>query len=869
MRVLLFILALLTAASGSAQSTAAETLAKAGGVFHAGNRVEAQRLLEQAIDLAVKEHDRQSEAVARRYLGDAYSWEARYADSDAQFQVAIPLLAQLGKRADLASCYAGLGKNAWANRKLDEAKVHLEKAKSIYEALEDWASVALMHYGLAFVTGGAENLDHIQRGLELARKCGARLTEARLLHEWADTEYSSDDFDTAFDRLNQARSILEELHNNGALALVFMSTGRLYRVHGQPDQALACYRRARDLLKGTGDVRGTVQSLDAMSVALRLLGRSEEALNSSREALALARRSGSAALITAVLPTVAASEAQLGRYDRASVVLEEAFRVSPSSPTIAKELSIIRWKMGQYQAALEAADEGVKSEGSQGDEFSRDALRVRAQALWKLGRIGEASRDLRQATETLERARSRLVPKDFMRQGFTDTDRELTGLTIQVLLDQRREREALEIAERARGRAFLDLMAAKNPGWNRKEGAADRRVSAPLASLDDVLALAKRLNSTVLEYWVDETGTVIWTVSPAGKVAYARTSFGGNVLEKWIDEALGSPEHSSSHAAVQIASRGGDILLAKPDNQHAWRQLYNALIRPIRTSLPREFAGRLTIIPGGPLFRLSFAALLNEKGRYLIEDFTIHYSPAVEVFEYTAQAKQKTANLPPKYLLVANPAGMPSANGKMLPALPGSEREVQNISRLVPRGTATVLRGAQADEASVEREMRSARSIHLATHGIANNADPLNAFLALGSVGGSDGGNGRLTAEKIYSMDLHADLVVLSACRTGVGRISGDGVAGLARAFFYAGAASVISTLWDVADQPSAPLIGEFYRSLVAHPDTSKADALRTAQIHLLNSLRKGRIRVETPFGKLALPEDPLLWASFVLMGEP
>jgi len=111
--------------------------------------------------------------------------------------------------------------------------------------------------------------------------------------------------------------------------------------------------------------------------------------------------------------------------------------------------------------------------------------------------------------------------------------------------------------------------------------------------------------------------------------------------------------------------------------------------------------------------------------------------------------------------------------------------------------------------------------------------------------------------------------VVLSACRTGLGRINGDGVAGLARAFFYAGAASVISTLWDVPDQPAAQLMEDFYRSFGDGSKKGKSEALREAQLRLLRSLRKGDVRVDTPFGALSLPESPVLWAGYVLLGEP
>ena len=710
----------------------------------------------------------------------------------------------------------------------------------------------------------------------------------------------------AFDRLTQARSILEDLGDHEALAGVLTSIGRLYRVHGHPDEAFHYYQRARDLEKETGNVRGMIQSLNAMGVALNILGRSAEALRYDQEALQLARQSGSSLFIKAILEAVASSQINLGQYEQAAAVLEEARQMPPPRASTLDLLSSARFKLGQYEAALKAADEALGI-GDAWAEITRHVLDVRALALWKLGRTPEALRDVRQIMESVEQARAKLVPTDFMRQGFSDTDRGATGVAIHILLDSGEEREALETAERARGRAFLDLLATKDLAHSSTAGGglhapvtdsatasvaprlqvrvqdgpaataeavpSLRRGSTPV-SVQDALALARRLDSSILAYWVDESLTIIWIVSPDGRVAHARTGFGAHTLEKWIDEALGSANaNPGAPPKIQVASRGGETLLAGRGSQAAWRRLYDALIRPVRSNLPSNLpskpVSRLTIIPSGPLFRLSFAALMDEKGRYLIENYALHYSPAVDVFRYTQQAQERASALPARYLLVANPSGMPLAYGKSLPALPGSEKEAQSISRLAPPGSVVLLQGKQAGEAAVREAMPGAKVIHLATHGVVNNSDPLDSFLALGRTSDQPGANGRLTAAEVYSLDLHADLVVLSACRTGLGRISGDGVAGLARAFVYAGAASVVSTLWDVPDQPTAQLLEDFYRAFAKGGKNVKSEALRASQLRLLRSLRKGEVRVDTPFGRLLLPEDPVLWAGYVLIGEP
>jgi CHAT domain-containing protein len=135
----------------------------------------------------------------------------------------------------------------------------------------------------------------------------------------------------------------------------------------------------------------------------------------------------------------------------------------------------------------------------------------------------------------------------------------------------------------------------------------------------------------------------------------------------------------------------------------------------------------------------------------------------------------------------------------------------------------------------------------------------LESFLALA-------GGDRLAAVEIYEMNLSDPLVVLSACRSASGPISTDGVLGLTRAFFAAGASSVIASAWDVPDEPASILMAEFYAHLEIR---TPAEALRAAQMKIMQRLREGKLTVGTPAGQAVLPDHPLLWAGFQLMGAP
>jgi CHAT domain-containing protein len=178
-----------------------------------------------------------------------------------------------------------------------------------------------------------------------------------------------------------------------------------------------------------------------------------------------------------------------------------------------------------------------------------------------------------------------------------------------------------------------------------------------------------------------------------------------------------------------------------------------------------------------------------------------------------------------------------------LSPLPGAEAEARSIAPLLNTQAIT---GAQGTKAAIVQKMSQASIIHLATHGLLDDVRGLASAIALAPSGND---NGLLTAEEIFDMKLQASLVVLSACNTGEGRITGDGVIGLSRSLISAGVPSVIVSLWRVADAPTAELMRSFYQNLQNNPN--KAQALRQAMLTTMKT-----------------HSDPRDWAAFTLIGE-
>jgi CHAT domain-containing protein len=195
--------------------------------------------------------------------------------------------------------------------------------------------------------------------------------------------------------------------------------------------------------------------------------------------------------------------------------------------------------------------------------------------------------------------------------------------------------------------------------------------------------------------------------------------------------------------------------------------------------------------------------------------------------------------------------------GLDLPRLPFTRREAEIISSFVPAAQREKLLDFAANrQSALSPDLSKYRFVHFATHGFINNENPelSGIVLSLFDENGKEQ-DGFVRVGDIYNLKLPAEMVVLSGCKTGLGReIKGEGFVGLTRGFMYAGARRVTVSLWDVNDEATAELMGRFYREMLAGKKLAPAAALRQAQISLLKDRRW---------------HSPYFWATFVLQGEP
>ena len=883
--VLLLALAAATPQGAPAAPPVAELLREGFSLFERDDYGAARQRFEAALAAAAASADAAAEAEARRGLGRVLFRTSQYPAARAQLEHARALYSTSSDALGEARAAGHLGSVAVLMGNSTEAAELYAHALARFQALGARPDELETRFNLLYVpAGAASQARQIEEGLALARAIGDRKFEGLFLNESSDLDFSQGRFASASAKLEEAVRSFEQAGARRDLGRALNSLSRLQRTHGQVERAFELSRRALAIQEELADISGALQSLDQMADARSQQGEHGEALALYEKALGLARGTESPHLVAILQGRLSQTYLRLGQPARAVELLEGVIARGVDeerASTWHVQASRAYRALGRLADALVAADKALElARGSAVVDRILPALHARAAALQRLGRREEALAAAREQVAGLERLRGELVPDDFMKRGFADQHQAVFELTVGLLAEEGRHREALEAAEQARARAFLDLLAtrqARSPeaaGATSATGALPSAIAAPAASADEVVATVRRLGSTLVSYFVGQDALFVWVVGPDGQVRGHRASVSSDRVWELVRDTRSALRDAGARRRTRgepdvpsLATRGGGRLLVGGGGARAWRQLYDLLIAPVRAFLPRAPGSRLTIVPHGPLFLVSFAALRDARGRYLVEDYAVHYAPSAAVLQMTALKARRPVGLTGRRVFVADPGPFAEDAGRRLPPLPGTRREVRTSAGRLPGGDNVVLTGSDATEANVRRLAPGAGLLHFATHGIVRDDAPLESFLALrrGTVSGGD--DGRLTVQDIYGLDLQASLVVLSACRTGLGQLSSDGIAGLTRAFFYAGAPSVVATLWDVADEPTFRLVSSFYSRLARAPD--KARALRAAQLSMLRALRTGQMQVATATGPVTLPEHPVLWAGFVLVGEP
>ncbi|HEY8054475.1 MAG TPA: CHAT domain-containing tetratricopeptide repeat protein [Terriglobales bacterium] len=812
----------------------------------AAERGAAAAAFQRAETAATAAHDTCGEALAAYALGHV-SERSDFAQAERWYQQAAAAFAAVPSPRGvaeshfrLASVHGLQGHEKQSHQEYLAASRELEAAGARVDAIS-------AHVGGLDTSSGDDEYAAVQ---SQAHALGAGCEEADIFRLWGDHAFIGQHYGEAMQRYVASGRLFAPCSDSAAQrSYLETSMGRLERAQGRPAAALPHYQRALKFQRASGNAGYIPQTYNAMAVAYEAMGNIPEALIYYERGLREARRLHSQPFIDFLGANLGSTYSRHGQAKRGIPLLEAAMAHLHSDFLVcirADQLGEAYRAVGRLPEAAAQLDNAVAAcQREDARAALTGALDDRAQVELQRNQLDTAWADVRRALGLVEESRAHLVPTDAYKAGYISAanTRQTYDLAVTVLMQDHRARQALEVAEQGRARALLDLLASGDTGGapaSRLDAARGGLASPRHAAALDyaaMMAQAIRLHSTIVAYWLTASHLYTWVARPGQPVLGVSQTIASDQLTGLIRASLSDT--------------------ARP---MVWRRLYQLLIAPVEAALPEAPGARLTIVPSGPLFRVAFAALTDARGRYLVERYDLHSTPTVGLLQYTEDDIAAAALRPTRYLFIAAPAHPAAApDGRPLPPLSGAGAEVQAVAQLLPASSVTTLLGNQATVPRFAAAAPHATVLDFATHAFVDDAQPEKTYLALEDAA--------FTLDDVYHLRLNARLVVLEACSTGLGRISGDGVAGFSRAFFFAGAASVMATLWDIADRPTAVMLPHFYAALLAGQTPSQA--LRSAQLRMIADLRAGRIQVPTLRGPQVLPASPRYWAGFTLFGEP
>jgi CHAT domain-containing protein/tetratricopeptide (TPR) repeat protein len=552
------------------------------------------------------------------------------------------------------------------------------------------------------------------------------------------------------------------------------------------------------------------------------------------------------------LSEVGIAYAELGNNDLASKYFQQAIELSENFPAtqanIFGGIGLFYTEQGQYDLAISFHEKAVAAAQKANDKFSQTLnLNAIGRNNFDIGNLPKAVVALYEAITIYESVRIDLTDKS----QISIFEGQSTTYTIlqKSLIAQNKFQEALEVAERGRARAFVNLLTS------RISGKQVNQLNVQPPTIEKIQKIAREQNATIVEYTIshqsgrqnypktwNRSEMYIWVVKPTKEISFKQVDL--TTLKTPLVDLV-----KNSRFSMGAGGRGVNIVpTGEPVQKENLQTLHKILIAPIASLLPTKPEEKVIFIPHESLFLVPFVALQDKDGKYLIEKHTILTAPAIQVLDLTNQQRQKVRG---KDILVMGNPEMPKVGipPEQLDPLKGAEKETLAIAKFFQDKLlkTKAITGKDATKAAFKQKLSSARIIHLATHGLLADTDKsIPTAIALAPTKNDDG---LLTPAEIIDLSINAELVVLSACDTGRGAITGDGVVGLSRSLITAGASSVIVSLWAVPDTPTAELMTEFYQQWRQNPD--KAVALRNA---MLNTMKKR--------------PAPVNWAAFTLIGE-
>jgi CHAT domain-containing protein/Tfp pilus assembly protein PilF len=732
---------------------------------------------------------------------------------------------------------------------------------------------------------GERALLYHEKALELSVKNNLPVGDLAVTHNnFGVVHLSMSEPQNALEAFRKALQLAREANNKRLEAAYASNLGRTFFTLGEPAEALELLASALEINRALGDKPGEAATLRYLGQIYSGLGENEKSLALLRQSLEIYRSLEAAPHLAETLLSLARAEKRNGSSEAARITAEEAIGIVEKLRSRVRTADLRDSFSANLRAFYDFYIELLmeRRDGNFSGRAFEAAERSRSRGLLNL--LNESNADIRTGVDA-GLLRREVETRDLLsarRENLTrvlskkSKPEDVAGLQREVETI-RAEYERIEMEIRETSPRYSALTQPK---------------TLTLAEIQrDVLDA----DSVLLEYHLGENKSFLWAVSKNGFQSFELPAAGAiEQAARSFYEAL-----TARNRRIKFETPGEkEKRVAAADSRipELSNELGRLILEPAKDFIRNK---KLLIVADGGLQYVPFAALRSPESRvrspksvrpdaglFLIESNEIVTLPSASVLSVLRKETAGRRPAPKTLVVLADPvfdvaderfqaaatksgkkyvpAGSAKntvrafgENGFELPRLEFTRREAAEIARLVPVSQRAQILDFDAKRSAVfTGELKNYRFLHFATHGFINQQNPelSGIVLSLFDENGREQ-DGFIRVGDIYNLDLSAELVVLSGCRTGLGRaIKGEGLISLTRGFMYAGAKRVAVSLWDVSDEATAELMAKFYEGMLGNERRAPAGAIRQAQIAMIGDKKRGH---------------PYYWAAFTIQGEP
>ncbi len=816
----------------------------------------------------------------RRDAADAFA-KSQYDRALTLYQAGAALAESMRNPMEIAKCYADIGQVYYMQGKMIPALEHYHKALETLKPAGDRLTEAIIWQRTAFAHRWkgelAEALEAGQSSLALFRELDNRRQVAGQLMNNGLIVRAQGDPRAGVAMFREAYELAEGLKDAVIMRSALRNLAASYWEQGDNEVALSFLERATAIKQPPEDARSIATTENIRGLILLSLKRFGEARPALERGLEQARKARDARLEVTLLSARSSTLRALNDLKGSVADLLQIEEIAKPGALDRVRVSTLgnlaeRYvELNEPQTALRYAEEGVALARMTNSARLFWPLYGAGRAYTALGRIREAEAAYEESIASLEKWSAQTTSGDTEGTRFFEMRGESYYGLLNLRLEAGNVEAALQLSERMKARRMGDVLAAGRANITQAMTAAEKRREEELtreatrlnqqlageSKPDPKVQTAFEAASRKLEgfraelYGAHPELQVQRSEAPPVGLAELRVLLPDRrtllvefaALDKTIAiftielGADGEPKLGLQRVKVdrdelgrRVAAYRESLAARDPGYRTEAAKLHRALLAPIAAQLVGK--ANVVIVPDGPLWNLPFHSLVAPDGRHAIERFAIWYAPSLTVLHRGLRQGPLNRNL----LAVGSPRG----------DLPNAAAEARELGRLYGAGS-TVLTGAEATEARWRQMAPRSGILHLATHGVLNNSNPLFSYLELAS-------GGVIEARSLLDLELKASLAVLSGCETGRGELrDGEGVVGLAWAMMVAGVPSVVVSQWKVDSESTTQLMLGFHRELKSGTVKSKAAALRSAALGLM---------------KRPDYRHPYYWAGFHLLGN-